>query len=265
MFLVTVPLPIIFSITAVLSPSFRPFASLAGLVISLLDIIIVDEVQKRCRKLAARIQEIFDCELLKIDWNFFKTGERVAWEKIHSYSEKYKQKWRPLQKEDWYSPSVGQVELPAARIICQRTNIFWDSDVRRTYVAGLGVVAVLVLLVAIIIGLSLSMSLADFILSLLAPLFPTVLWLLKEGKKQWESTETLGRLISRVGELWQSLISKKYSEDQLNIHSRELQDEIFEHRCSNQAVFNWIYLLLRTRQETQMNIGAEELVRQITS
>lgn len=48
--------------------------------------------------------------------------------------------------------------------------------------------------------------------------------------------------------------------DELTIESRELQDEIYDCRCKNPLIFDWIYDRLKRDHEVQMNIGAEALV-----
>jgi len=75
-----------------------------------------------------------------------------------------------------------------------------------------------------------------------------------------ESAKTLDRLKSQAEDIWRKVITKELSPTQLEYESRELQDEIYNHRQSCPLIFNWIYKMLRRQHEEQMNKGAHELV-----
>ena len=147
-----------------------------------------------------------------------------------------------------------------ARLICQRSNIYWDSELRRSYVDWITGLGLLISISTVIVGIALKMNLEIFVLSLLAPISPTLLWCIREANKQRESATTLDRLIKYSQQLWVDSLSDKVSTDEITERSRRLQDELFVHRYSNQPIFNWINNMLQQKYEAQMNLGAEELV-----
>jgi hypothetical protein len=60
--------------------------------------------------------------------------------------------------------------------------------------------------------------------------------------------------------LWQVALAQTRNPSQVAASSRELQDEIFVHRHSNQPVPNWFNQLFSSNLDASMNKGAEELV-----
>jgi hypothetical protein len=261
--LLTVPFPICLSLIAILNPERRVWSALAGIAVSILDVLIFDKLQKDLRKEAAKAQEQCDCGLFGLEWNDYKIGDRPAPERVHANAQAIlKKELKRKNLIDWYSPSVARLPLHLARVVCQRSNIYWDSDIRRRYTAWVTGITLALVVGAVVTGLALKMSMEAFVLSILAPISPTFLWSVREIRKQNESTATLDRLMKCAQQLWKDVLGKKLSPEEATEKSRNLQDEIFSHRHSNQLIFDWIYGLMRTRQEAQMNVGAEALVEE---
>jgi len=259
--LFTVFFPIALSVFAVLRPERKVWAAFSGIIVSIIDVLIFEKLQKDWKKEAARIQERLDCELFELEWNDFKVGDKPSREKIHKASAAFLLKDSNVNRiKDWYSPHVERLPLYLATVVCQRSNIYWDSELRRGYVAWVTGLALALGVIALIAGLALKMSMETFVLSLLAPISPTLLWSIREIKKQRESATTLDRLMKYAQQLWRDAIDGALSAEQITKKSRTLQDELFAHRHSNQPIFDWINNLVRKRYEVQMNIGAEELV-----
>src|SRR6187549_3528004 len=55
-------------------PTLKSFVAFWGISVALLDLLILTPWQKRLREVAARIQETFDCDVLKLTWNEIKVG-----------------------------------------------------------------------------------------------------------------------------------------------------------------------------------------------
>lgn len=65
--------------------TFKLWAALAGLVISILDVLILDPAKAALRHKAAATQELFDCHVLELDWPNLK-GEKPDREDVHGAS-----------------------------------------------------------------------------------------------------------------------------------------------------------------------------------
>jgi SMODS-associating 4TM effector domain len=61
--------------------------------------------------------------------------------------------------------------------------------------------------------------------------------------------------------MWAEILTGA-SDENVTRESRELQDEIFDHRRRNPLIFDWIYNLLRDGQEEQMNRAAAGLIEE---
>lgn len=261
--LMTVPLPLVLSISVIIFPNYKVWAAFYGIVASIIDVLLIQTLQKEWKKEAAVIQEVFDCELLEMEWNEFRTGDRPTPERINIAARRHMKHQSNLESlYNWYSPRVGKVPINVARVICQRTNIIWDSTLRRVFSNWLSGLTVAALLILVVVGLILKMNLETFLLSIMAPLTPTILWSIREIRKQRDSSDTLARLSRHVQVLWDNVRDNKLSGDQAYARSRELQDEIYIHRCSNQPILNFIHRFTRRKFESDMNVAAEELVQE---
>ena len=254
-------LAIVFSDQTTPASKLKVWAAFYGIIITLLDLIFLDRLQKELKKAAAKVQECFDCELLLMDWNNFKVGEKPAPEKV-AQAEGNLRRELTTDEKNWYPAVVGELPIYLSRIVCQRTNIWWDSEVRRKYNRLLTTVAVIIGLTGAIVGLAKDMSMEVFILTILAPIFPTAVWTIKEIRKQKETIDTLDRLMKYVVQLWDDALEQSIDLDSIANKSRELQTELYVHRASNQPIPNRIHKILSKGLGSNMNKGATELVKQ---
>lgn len=256
--LLAIPIALGWSVAASFFPKLQIWATLWGISVTLLDTCVIDNFQESCRKTAATIQELFDCEVLRIEWNESLAGPEPAPEIVSKHSRSNRG-----SLENWYPVAVGDLPLDAARIICQRSNLSWDADLRRIYNGLILALLIIVVAVALVIGLFNGMTLQNFVLAILAPLSPSIHWVIKEYRAQRRAAEASDQLRSRADRLWRELLSGTV-ENPIR-QSRCLQDELFENRRSNPAIFDWLYNILRKRHEERMNYAAVELVRQFQS
>jgi len=264
----TVMIPIILTILAVvysdhLGPTskLKVWAAFYGIVITLLDLAFFEKLQKELKKAAAKVQECFDCDLLLMNWNYFKVGEKPAPEKI-AQAERDLKRELTTEEKNWYSPVVGELPIYLSRIVCQRSSIWWDGEIRRKYNRYLIIIAVIIGLTAAVVGLVKDMSMEVFILAILAPIFPIAIWIIKEIKKQKETIDTLDRLMKYVVQLWDDALNQSIDLESVANKSRELQNELYVHRSSNRPIPNRIHKILAKGLGSNMNKGAAELVKQ---
>jgi len=255
--------PIGGAIAVVLKPDADVWAATIGIAVAILDTLWLEPKQSDFRELGANIQEEFDCSVLELPWNTPLAGERVSPEDIHEAYKAYKRsKVAPL--EDWYPKAVGTLPLFQARVICQRTNSWWDSKLRRRYCGWINGTLAVVIASVIILGLINGMSLQKFVLAVVAPLLPAILWAGREYRRQKDTALRSDRLRGYGESLWEQLTKNEMDESEVSKRSRELQDAILIRRQESAPVFDWIYKLLRSKHEEQMNIGAQKMVDEIT-
>jgi len=213
---------------------------------------------RRC--LAARVQEVFDCDVLGLPWSAIKTGVKPDPEIIRENADRYAKaadKMPPLR--DWYPTVVDCLPLHVARLVCQRSNCSWDASLRRRYsvvvLLGLVVLGLLVL----VISFQQNYTLQDFVLTVLAPLAPAARLGYRHIREHREAARTLDALKSHLLTVWDAALSGEDA-GALTLKSRELQDEIYSSRRHRPPVFDAVFKWLRNSFQTQMDYAAEELV-----
>src|SRR5882724_2597033 len=255
--ILVIPGAVFLSYVIALRPAYQEWAALFVVLITLFDVLVLEPRQKRLTEKAAKIQQIFDSEVF--GWN--DTSSEI--EEITDAAMRHQKKDPGYSRlKDWYPASVGTIPLIPARIICQRSNIWWDSKLRRRYTTVLlSSLSVLVAAVSFI-GFNSGITFQRFVFFIFAPLLPLLIWGIREGRKHLESAGRLDRLMDRALELWQQACQKSTTDTRLEEKSRALQLEIYDHRRSAPFIFDWLYGLFRKKSEAHMSKTAEQLVEE---
>jgi hypothetical protein len=156
---------------------------------------------------------------------------------------------------------VGLAPLYLARIVCQRTNLWYDATLREKYSNVLLVAAVVIVTMLVAAGLVANLPFTDFVVTILAPSAPLLSWALRDAFKQRDAADAQKIARREAESLWELAVSNGCSEDECVRRSREFQNTIFQRRVSNPLLFPLLYKSLRPGMETDMNLGAAELLR----
>jgi hypothetical protein len=81
---------------------------------------------------------------------------------------------------DWYAGIPEQAPLQLARIVCQRTNLWYDSSLRRRYGKLLIAVVILVLLGLIIGAAVRNLTVIDLV-AVAATISPALIWAIRNS------------------------------------------------------------------------------------
>jgi len=259
-----VPVVIAWSILGAIFPPFVVYAALWGITATFLDLLVFSRLQKSVQEKAAKIQQIFDCEVLQFDWAKLNCGIRIEPEAIVDASNKYKRK-NPNYSglRDWYPISVCQLPLHQARIVCQRSNIWWDAKLRRRYSKWIIIILITLTIIVFLISLVGGISLEKFLLAVIAPLAPAFVLCLRQYTEHNEAAARLDRLQENAEKILEKTISKKLTDLDIEIESYSLQTEIYDNRRRSPSILDWFYSRLRRKHEEQMNKGAESLVKEL--
>jgi hypothetical protein len=238
------------------------YAACWGGLLAVLDLILFTPWQTSLKQQAAKIQELFDCAVLRIPWQELKVGRPPDLETVTEWADPAGASYDALKLTNWYAPEVGEVPLPIARIICQRTNCWWDAKLRRR-VANWNTAAISGILVLITLGgLIGHVTFKDFLLGGVLAFLPLFVLGLRQATEQRQAAARLDHLRDHAEQLWDHALARAVDDDDLGVASRVLQDEVFDQRRKNPLIFDWIYFRLRDRQEELMNKNAHELVRE---
>ena len=244
------------------------WAAVSGIIIACL-FLVFDYQQKSLKQKAAKIQELFDCAVLELNWREIMAGSHFEIETVEKYASKHRRKDpNYIKLKDWYSKNVGKLPLHLGRIACQRENCWWDAQLRRRYAKWvIGVFFALLIVVLICFGLTRDWTLEklilleDFILLVLNPLTPAFIFAVKQYKENTNSAISLDKLKEHTEKIWDKALVDANPEE-LTQTSRYLQDESYHHRRTNSLIFNWVYDLFKNKDEEQMNKTVDNLVNE---
>lgn len=245
-------------------PAIRPYLGFASIALLLLDVAVLSPKQRASSKAGAKVQEQFDTEVLKLEWNKLVAGSRVDPEELRAIASGQMSDKEKKGLKDWYEGAISRLPLSVGRLLCQRTNVVYDLRVRRMYSGALFFIAGLLGAALLAVGLYHGLKVDQLIISVGLPVLPLVSFVLREYRKQEDSIESLTTLKGEIEKVWDKALAGA-SEEDLTLNSRALQDAIYRHRASNPLVFDWLYNRLRQKSEAQAKHAAEKLVAEAVS
>lgn len=262
--IICVPLVIVWSILVALVPSLSAYAALWGIVVTALELLCLSRLQRMMQTKAARIQQLFDCKVLQFQWMNLNCGIRVEPETIIGAASRYKKNSSCFKLRDWYPVSIKVLPIHQARVICQRSNVWWDAQLRRRYARWIILVLAVLTLAVLLIGLVGGLTLEKLILAILIPLLPAFVFGIRQYIEHQEAADRLDRLREDSESLVQEVISGRYTSHDLEQKSYSLQTQIYDNRLRSPLILDWLYSQLRDENEEKMNRGAEVLVQSLT-
>ena len=238
------------------------YAVCYGIIVTFLNIFWLTHRQKSLQKKAAGIQEIFDCDVLELDWRESVVGSPLGVETEEKYALKHKRKDpNYLDLKGWYAKDVGELPLHLARIACQRANCAWDTELRGRYakliIGILGVLGVFTLF----LGIKGGFSVEKFILVVAVPLMPAVVLGIRQYKEFTESIKRVDELRKSAVGLWEKALDG-IDPEELTCASRNLQDAIYNHRWKSPLILDKFYKFFKKADEELMYKTAGELAKE---
>jgi len=241
-------------------PDLKAWTALTAIVITFVNEAVLEPIKGSVREQAAKIQEAFDSRVLEMPWSDLRAGPPVEREEIVELAD-INSNTDALR--DWYSPDVAAASLPIGRLMCQRTNCFWDSTLRRRYRALIAGILIVVSIGLIAFALWRDLAMVDFVLSIAVPVLPFLLWSFKEMREHSEAADRLDRLRSFVTNCWRQILAGTIAESDLVQASTQLQDAIFDHRRRSPLVFDWLYRWLKKSLQENADSSAREMLQEL--
>ncbi|PNQ85221.1 S-4TM family putative pore-forming effector [Paenibacillus polymyxa] len=238
------------------------FITLLPLVIIVVNQYFFEKIIKNKKEKAARFQELFDTNVFKLSWNNKLSGSKeFATKDLSNTTQKYKKKHVSLSNlKNWYPKEYSTVDLSAGRVMCQKVNASWDGEIRASFQSFLIKLLFVCIFLIIAISMLLNKTFAETLISIIAPLFPIAFYIFKRYSENKETIVRLDKLTDKADRLWEDVLSGSVEQNDLQIQSRKLQDEIYKHRSSALLIWDWFYLRNRSKQENNMNDSANLIV-----
>lgn len=252
--------PVILSFIILPVIHFAEYAAAYGLIITVVDLLYFDEKIKYNKNKAVKIQEMFDCEVLEMGCSPLKTVKDIKVEEVLTLYDAHIKKDTNIELlKDWYKHPIEEVPITIGRIIGQRANLSWDSKLRNTYTNTLNTILWIVLFIIFGYALVKNLEFTSFVL-LGSTLIPFFQFTIKQYLEQKETVKRLSELMDFVNNIWDSILEKSKSDEQLTETSRRLQDEIFEHRNKSPLILDFFYNKFREKDEDLLSRTTQKLV-----
>ncbi len=239
-----------------LLPQYTSQANAIAFVVAVIDCFLIQYFLGGKKKSAAKIQELFDCNLLQLNWN---AGQKPAPDLFIAAADRHPA-GKKASLENWYLGGLAEVPFPVARIVCQMTNVSYDTAVRKQYAIFLGFALGILLLASLLLGICCAMPVDKLLSSILLPFLPGISFIALQIKEHVQAIARLKSLREETDRAW-SLCKEKPPEDEaLRTASRQLQDKILENRSESATVFDVVYKTCRTKQELYGEALANHLI-----
>jgi hypothetical protein len=241
---------------------FAIYSALFGIIAFIVDSTTISPIIKKLKTKAAKIQELFDCDVLEIDISPLKVVNDITVEEILlNYNAHIKIKKNIEKIKDWYPTNIQEMPISIARIICQRANCWWDSKLRIRYANFIKYCGLFVFLSFFTYSFIQKINIIDFTL-MLSGLIPFFQFCNKEYCDHKDAAQRLNELIRYSEDVWQFAIQNHQDYHMLKLNSRRLQDEIFEHRSKSPLILDKFFRLFRDQNEILMNRTSEILIEE---
>lgn len=235
---------LMFAVFAAKNDAFSEVVTFGAMLTWLIDQIVLKTQECRLKKEAAIIQEEFDCFVLDLPWPEYKGVSHPTPDRIKHLASKARNVPKIVDKlKDWYTPDAIPSDPDQARVHCQRINCWWDVSLRRKWKTFLRVIVWSFVAATILVAIVTGITVAE-LTALAASNFRLLAWGSSEIGEQSAAIDQIDGIHRYVSSL--------SSEERISpTVCRQIQDEIFEHRCFNPPVPNWFYRLNRDKQELE--------------
>lgn len=243
-------------------PDAKAWGALFAVFVLIFDLIFLEPWIKQYQEVGAKVQELFDTALFGLSWNLHRCQAPPDPELLHRLAEEFKRKEKTDRLRDWYPTTAGEVPIEYGRLVCQRANMRWDADLRRKYSMLFIIALFLIVVAASVAALYMKWGADHIVLSLLLPLLPAAIKLLRECRKHQESATISERTRTILEAAWKRGLELSLTPEQFAEESRRLQDELFDRRKASPTVPQWLYLWLKPKFESEMRFGSEQMVKE---
>lgn len=255
--------PIGGSALAIYDPKYSAYVALYGVCFFLIDLIFIERFITEQRTKAAKIQELFDCDVLQIAKSPLKSADDVLVEEVLVHYKAFTRAKKDISKIiDWYPKKVSIINIEYARLICQKTNCWWDSKLRTLYCSILLMLCVGLGLGIIIYGFVAHLQLEQVVL-IISGLIPFFQFSSKQYFDNSDSATRLTKVNLYITEIWSQIVDKKIEASELMTVSRRIQDEFYDNRIRSPLILDSFYWIFRHSNEGLMTRTAETLIEEI--
>lgn len=253
-FVVCVLLPVLLAIAKVLYPECDrlPKIIVVYSVIATLLRIWLKDLSTSLKITAARIQQLFDCELFSLEWNKPLCGATPKPEDVLKATKGASYK----KLNNWYETIVSQLPPSVGVLVCMRTNVVYDQSLRKAYSILCYVLTFIAIISVAVLGMWKNAGVWDAFLYGIVPLMPLVTWVIDLHKQHSANYKAL----CNIEPLLEAGFVQAKEQHCVNQNIlQEIQNFIFLHRKTSYLVPDLFYKLNRKKNEAAAYYGAEKV------
>lgn len=228
-------------------------AMMAYGVVALVAGFIFESKVSKHRKLAAKIQQLFDSEVFELEWSSHLWGAKPSLENISD-------NLGNLQNDgfrNWYDSRIDGLNGMEAILICQRTNLAYDSKLRKQFNYIVSTVATVVLLLILLVSFYRNEGIQTAIVFVGVPLVPMIKWFFSTKKRNLDDIESCESLKSFIDNSIEKLKKNHRAINESALY--RIQDRIYIHRKTAFKIPDCLYNIMRKGQEESVRTMVNQL------
>ena len=195
--------------------------------------------RNKLQNLAARIQHLFDIKLFGLKWDTALCGIEPRVEEVKRGKQKKQNKL-----DYWYKDIPDDLPLDAVTLVCLRMNVEYDKSMKQNLSLLLYIVVSLFSIIIVIANNE--RTIWDMVLYSIVPLLPVSKFLYDVKRRIDSDKERLVRLDVSIDSLMKKAIQEGVIEKE---ELQNINNQIFEHRRTSPLVPDWLYDMLRDKEE----------------
>ena len=262
---ITVILTVCFSIAKFLftlvSINIAAYAALYSVIVFIIDFFILHPLISKRRTDGAKLQEEFDCNVFKLQWDKIFAGKKVDRDLIDKLSTDYihRMDGQVSKCKDWYPEEYKVFEMTRAILACQKTSLVSDIALRKRFIFLVVRNTILLSVLVATLCLIKDLSIQSFMLYVVLPLLPGIILAKKlhnEHEKSMKCSTDLNTMIEDIQAKDNPITSNDI---------KSVQAKIFNNRKDSALIPEKFYNKLREKLEKQMQIHASNEAKVLNS
>lgn len=249
-----VALAIAAGIAAAQLPAWRTIIGGWGGVGLLLLSIVVGEVEKRLRLIAAATQETFDTNVFQLEWNSVLV-ERPPMARVAKAAMRYD----GGRDANWYE-DTEETHRPYDVLICQASNLGWGASMHRLWAWILSAFGLMVGASLIILGRETGLSWSDILPVIVIPGLAPVKELVEQIRANLDNARAKEAAERKISDFWARGMNGGATPSEAEV--RAIQDKILQFRQTNAFVPDWLDNIFHSRNEAAMRAGVQSRVEE---
>lgn len=256
--IVSVIIVVLFSYMRILWPKNVVLSNVATLygVIATISVLLLGVKQGSIKEKAAKIQQEIDIEIFQLKWDNCICDKHPSTDDVAYYCKKNKEEGK---YRNWYNVAIDKMPLNEARILGMAQNVTFDNSIRNIFIYCIYIVWLMLTSLIVIIPISVNLGMLDFLIFIIVPIMPIIVWSIKLVISNKSDITKLERMKTICDVLWQK---SKAGERINDTEFQSLQNCIYLYRKSAYKIPDYFFSFGHQKIETEYDYIIQERLLQ---